>query len=293
MPQCEAAGRTYFVQDLNPAAGRAVVFVHGLFANHTVFLGCGVEELAAWRRAILFDLPGHGLTPPSLDGDYRLASLAGGLIALLDSLGVGQADLVGHSFGAAVGLEAALLAPGRIGRIVLIEAYGLLSSGLSASRRRSPAGPTELAALTSPAGPSGPPGAGRATLDFDSPIVWRRLGFRSASPADRQRAKALTADGRLAASLDQDKGFFASAPLDRVSQPALLLNGFWSPYLRDARLAARRLPDARLRLAWGGHDLPLRRASWVRRRLAAFLGPDRPAVAAGSPADAGFKAVGR
>jgi pimeloyl-ACP methyl ester carboxylesterase len=240
-----------------------VLLVHGLFANHTIFFGCGAERLARRRRTILYDLPGHGLTSADGLSDYRLATLADELLGLLDVLDVGRADLVGFSFGSAGALKAALQAPGRIGRLALIEAYGLLGV----------ADPAEQAAVA--------PDADSAAAGRRRAAQRRRAGFSADADLlegerrslSRARAHGLMTDGRLVDSLRQDEGFFRNAPLEQVSQPTLLLYGWRSPYLHDGRLAVRRLPNARLRLTWGSHDLPLRRSGWVAHHLDRFLGP--------------------
>ncbi len=65
--------------------------------------------LAAGRRVIVPDLPGHGWTaPPTAPQGLSLPGMAGLLGALLRALGCGRVALVGHSAGAAVAARMAL-----------------------------------------------------------------------------------------------------------------------------------------------------------------------------------------
>ena len=97
-----------------------VVFIHGALHDHSVW-----NLLARWfahhgHAVLAIDQPGHGRTPgppqPSVE------ALADGLLALLDSAGVRQAALVGHSMGALIALEAAARAPERVTRLALLGA---------------------------------------------------------------------------------------------------------------------------------------------------------------------------
>jgi pimeloyl-ACP methyl ester carboxylesterase len=305
MPLTEVGGHPVFVQDLNPGAPEAVVMVHGLFTNHTVFYWCGAKQLARRYRVILYDLRGHGLTPTRADGDYTLTTMSDDLLALLDHLRIGRAHLVGYSFGGAIAVQAALRAPDRFARLALVEAFGLLAAtwdltlpGTMGSTR---AGASLLAAdvdaarlwrqRNSPAGtaPSvaSPPAAadrlGAKLADFDArdlsfgpgSLDWRSEAARRRLTRSQERAWDLIQDDRLLNSLRRDEGFFETAPLEQIRQTTLLLYGRRSPYLLDGRLAARRIERARLRLARGDHNLPVRRSRWVRRRLIRFLTPRR------------------
>lgn len=68
--------------------------------------------LAAERRVIALDLPGHGESAKALQrGD--LDELSETVLALLDHLDIAKAHLAGHSMGGAVSLNVARLAPQR------------------------------------------------------------------------------------------------------------------------------------------------------------------------------------
>jgi pimeloyl-ACP methyl ester carboxylesterase len=77
--------------------------------------------LAAGRQIIAVDPQGHGRTA-DIDRPIRYESMADDCAALLDYLGIAQADVVGYSMGAGAGLRLAIQHPARVGRQVLASA---------------------------------------------------------------------------------------------------------------------------------------------------------------------------
>lgn len=103
--------------------GVPLVLVHGFGGDLNNWL-FNHEALAAGRRVIALDLPGHGESAKQLQrGD--LDELSGVLLALLDHLDIPEAHLVGHSMGGAVCLNAARLSPQRVRSLTLIGSAGL------------------------------------------------------------------------------------------------------------------------------------------------------------------------
>jgi len=100
--------------------GPDLVMLHGLSGNLAVWHLRMVPLLQEHFRVTTYDLRGHGNSgmPPS---GYTTADMAADLRGLLDALGIEDADIVGHSFGADVALHFALLHPNRTRRMVLVE----------------------------------------------------------------------------------------------------------------------------------------------------------------------------
>lgn len=109
------------VRYVDRGTGPAVVLVHG-FASSLDTWRPVAEALVASHRVIALDLKGFGWTdrPP---GDYSPAAQAALVWALLDQLGVKEAAVVAHSWGASVALAMALAAPERVRRMALYDAW--------------------------------------------------------------------------------------------------------------------------------------------------------------------------
>jgi pimeloyl-ACP methyl ester carboxylesterase len=103
---------------------RPVVFGHGLGTDQGAWAKV-VHDLPADVTALLFDLPGAGpLLPEGFDpDDYRtIAAFADDLLDLLEEVGVTGCTYVGHSVAGMVGALAAIEAPARFARLVLLNA---------------------------------------------------------------------------------------------------------------------------------------------------------------------------
>jgi pimeloyl-ACP methyl ester carboxylesterase len=106
--------------------GRPTVFLHGFSDSRRSWHEVGHVDafLAAGRRAILIDTRGHGDSDKPHDpAFYTPRRLAGDVVAVLDDLGVGEADLVGFSMGGGVALATALFFAERVGRFAMIGAH--------------------------------------------------------------------------------------------------------------------------------------------------------------------------
>ena len=78
-----------------------------------------VGELGESFRLLRYELPGHGGSAAAA-GPYTIAGLGAGVLALLDSLGVGRVGYCGISLGGMVGMWLASHAAGRIAALGLV-----------------------------------------------------------------------------------------------------------------------------------------------------------------------------
>ncbi len=101
-------------------AGPDVVLVHGITSCIAQWYVEILPALARHYRVTMYDLRGHGLTDATPSG-YTSEALACDLLALMDHIGIASACIVGHSFGGAVALHAALLRPARVDGVVLLD----------------------------------------------------------------------------------------------------------------------------------------------------------------------------
>ena len=97
--------------------GFPVIALHGLGATNSSILTT-LWDLAADHRVIAPDMPGFGDSAKPFRS-YDAPFFGRWAIDLLDSLGIEKAHFVGNSLGGRVALEAALLAPERVDKVVL------------------------------------------------------------------------------------------------------------------------------------------------------------------------------
>jgi pimeloyl-ACP methyl ester carboxylesterase len=101
--------------------GRPLVLLHG--GLHTIGLTFGplLGPLAATRQVIAVELQGHGHTADT-ERPMTIEALAGDVLALLDQLGIVDADIFGFSLGGLVAYEIALRSPSRVGKLIVASA---------------------------------------------------------------------------------------------------------------------------------------------------------------------------
>jgi pimeloyl-ACP methyl ester carboxylesterase len=92
--------------------GPPLLLVMGTGADHTSWAR-QIPALSRRFRVIAPDNRGSGRSVPAPSEDATTASFAAELLALLDALGAGTFHVAGYSFGAAVAMQLALLAPDR------------------------------------------------------------------------------------------------------------------------------------------------------------------------------------
>jgi 2-hydroxymuconate-semialdehyde hydrolase len=112
-------GRTFV---LDRGEGPAILLIHGYGSAHVVYLRLIDRLVAAGYRVIAVDLPGFGLSDRR-EGDYSPEALAELLLEILDARGVGQVDVIAHSWGSSIALRLALDHPDRVRRLVLTSAW--------------------------------------------------------------------------------------------------------------------------------------------------------------------------
>jgi pimeloyl-ACP methyl ester carboxylesterase len=127
--QVEANGIQYSLID--EGEGPPVVLLHGFPDTASLWRHQIPALVAAGFRAVAPDLRGRGQTqaPPRVE-DYALAGMVADVAALLDTLGIDRAHLVGHDFGAGLAWLAGSLLRQRVDHLVV------LSVGHPATRER-------------------------------------------------------------------------------------------------------------------------------------------------------------
>jgi pimeloyl-ACP methyl ester carboxylesterase len=126
----ELAGSPVFYRRA-PASGTPPLYLHGIPTSSDDWIGV-LERTGG----IAPDLTGFGRSGKGGHLEYTLAALAGDLEQLLDHLEIPAVTLVGHDWGAPIGLTLALGRPSCVERIVLVNPLPLeQSAGGPGSRR--------------------------------------------------------------------------------------------------------------------------------------------------------------
>ena len=114
----EANGINYYYEI--HGAGEPLLMLHGGLGSIEMFEP-GLPVLAESRQVIAVDLHGHGRTPLG-DRPIDLPDMADDMALLLETLGLGQVDVLGYSLGGGVAFRLAVQHPSRVRRLVLVSA---------------------------------------------------------------------------------------------------------------------------------------------------------------------------
>ena len=198
------------------------------------------------RELVAFDPPGAGLSQrPGLP--LRMSGLARVVAEMLDVLGLGRVDVLGYSFGGGLAQELAYRAPERVRRLVLCAT----APGVGGCPPR----PMAALMLASPARYYHP-----RLLELSIAHIAGGRTAREPGALDRQAAERLLHPPSpigYAYQLYAVAGWSSLPWLHRVPHRTLVVSGEDDPAVpvRNGRLLAHRLPDARLHVVPGGGHL--------------------------------------
>jgi pimeloyl-ACP methyl ester carboxylesterase len=244
-----------------------MVLLHGFMMSHWIFRPV-LEPLARDRDVIAIDLPGFGDSDRPREYAYDSPAFARTVDEVLGKLGVGPAEVMGHSMGGGAALALAARHPERVSRLVLVSpaVYPL------------PLYPEHKLMMTRL-----------------GPFLWKRLMFKAAFERSwRGRhvrvPSVITAEHvdhvweRLNRPGGREAAWAAAQVLARLTNnnadpwrvraPTLLL---WPEEDRVVPLAhgkrlVKTIPGAQLRvIPASGHDVFIERPAEVLRELAPFL----------------------
>lgn len=115
----------FFIQEMGPADGQSIVFIHGTAAWSELWLETMAPLADAGYHCIAIDIPPFGFSEKPVTASYGNHDQAKRIVALMDALEVQRAVLVGHSFGGGATMETALMVPDRIEALILLAVGGL------------------------------------------------------------------------------------------------------------------------------------------------------------------------
>jgi pimeloyl-ACP methyl ester carboxylesterase len=241
--------------------GPAIVLLHAGIADRTMWSE-HLERLAgAGHRVVAVDLPGFGEAPVAPGEQAPWADV----LRTMDELSIERAALVGNSFGGAVALRAALVAPDRVSALALISAP---APALEPSPGLAAVWEAEEAALE------------RGDIEAAIEVVVDAWTLPDASQELRDRVAAMQ---RRALALQAEAPAATEAPdpaeerpeaLAQLDVPTLVAAGeLDKPDFRQGSEAmARTLPRARHAVIDGaGHLAPLETPEAFRELVLAFL----------------------
>ena len=248
----------------------SLVFVHG-FACSLADWRFQFEFFSKTNALVACDLRGHGETPGEPQ-ECSIEHYGGDVAALLSSLEIAQAVLVGHSMGCRVVLEAARLDPERVAGLVLIDGSRLATGDPAAA---------DAAARSA---------IEKAGYGSFAESLFRQMFFSPSPLADAIVGRAVRGSARFGPGLWRAMARWDAAEMDAalaaVRAPLLAIQtttrdaqlrrsplkaGESSPWLE---LLKERVKDARIELLPGvGHFPQLEVPDRVNRQIDGFLRP--------------------
>jgi pimeloyl-ACP methyl ester carboxylesterase len=243
-------------------SGPAVVLLHAGIADRTMWSE-HLEPLAgAGYRAVAMDLSGFGEAAVAAGEQAPWIDV----LATMDALGLHEAALVGNSFGGAVALRIAVVAPPRVSALALISAP---APGVEPSAELEAAWTAEQAALERGDVDAAVAGVLDTWTLPDAPAELRDRIATMQRRAYDQQVDAEPAE-EAADPMEEDPD-----ALRRLDVPTLVAVGDRdkAEFRQGAEVLAQTLRGARLEIIQGaGHLAPLETPDAFRELLLGFLG---------------------
>ncbi|MCA0926787.1 alpha/beta fold hydrolase [Ruegeria profundi] len=266
MPRIEIDGTKLHYQQIG--SGTNLLLVHGLFSSIGFWWGPLAFTLAKNHRVTALDLRGHGLSGMTQRG-YSANDLAKDILALADHLGLRDIHIVGHSYGGAIALAAALQARDKIIRITLADAWvPALQAQTYTPNLRKWSALKEKLKLKGLQGEGDWPMVAMAFLEEiaeapeDTLANMQRGQYGRGWMPTKHNSNAIRRWRRLMATTHAWKEFYAtsvltSAALRKLETPVHIIYGKKSGYHQTRDALLKHLPNATNHEVSGGHYFPL------------------------------------
>ena len=106
--------------------GEVLLLIHGTFSSlHTYDEWTNI--LKDHFRVIRLDLPGFGITGPSMDNKYSIELFIEFILSFLNAIKIKKFHIAGNSLGGWMSWELALICPDRIKKMVLLNSAGYIN----------------------------------------------------------------------------------------------------------------------------------------------------------------------
>ncbi len=244
-------------------AGQWLLLISGL--GYGLWFWDWLRPYLAGLRMVSFDNRGVGDSdlPP---GPYTTVEMAKDALGLIKAMNIQRAHVLGHALGGMVAQELALMAPEKVGRLILV-------STVHGGPRTIPIGQEALSAMLDRSGDIGEVlrrGIGIATaegfLDKHPAVYNQILAKRLVEPVPPEVYKL-----QVQAGAKHD----SEARLGDIRMPTLVLTGAEDRVVppANAELLAKKIPNARLEIVPGaGHLLPIEKPREMGDIVRQFLG---------------------
>jgi len=265
-----AGHRLYYYAAGTRGAGEPVLFLHG-FPTSSYLWNDVVRFMPKGYRLIVLDQLGYGRSDRGQSAAMSVSAHAERAIAVLDTLQVREACIVGHDLGGAVAQWIAVHAPERVTRLALVNSVGFDAW---------PRWRTRLARSLISVAKHCPPAllAGEAHAALLRGFVDRDEGRHALDQFLRPFVSSAGRDALLAHLGAQRCDETAQLALGSVRTPTAILHGARDPFVPVAlaRSLQAAIPQATLDvLADGSHFLPLHAPDRVAAIVGALLGRSR------------------
>jgi pimeloyl-ACP methyl ester carboxylesterase len=256
---------------IDSGTGPAVLLLHGFPDSRFLWRHQIKPLLDAGFRVIAPDLRGFGDAPkPTAVTDYGLQVIATEVIGILDALGVKQARVVGHDWGAALTWYLAMVQPKRVERMAALSVGAIGNSGFNTIAQREKSWYFLFFQFE---------GVAEATLSANNFAFFKEF---SRGQGDTERyVKDLARPGALTAGLNWYRANVRpqmpgnTLPLPKIAMPAM---GIWSdgdPFLTEEQVtrSSERVSGSWRyeKIAGAGYWMMLDKPAEVNRLLLEFL----------------------
>lgn len=238
-------------------SGQALLLVHGgpAVTDYLELLG---SEVDGWR-AVRYQQ--RSVPPSATNGPFTIEQHVADAVAVLDTLQIDRAVVLGHSWGGHLALHLALAHPGRVAGLVIVDGLGAVGDGGLAefgrhlSERRTPEIAARMAEVVARLnGPEPSDDDALESLRLDWPGYFADPA--TAPPPPDQRLSVAGYAGTMASVAEHLAAGFAESLRD-LRVPAVFLLGGKSPMpLSQGQQTAALLPAAEVTVVPGGGHLP-------------------------------------
>jgi aminoacrylate hydrolase len=261
----EAAG-LYYETHGDPEAP-PLILSSGL-GGSAAYWAPNIPDLAKRFRVVAYDHRSTGRSDQALP-DASIGEMAKDVLALMDALGIENADVIGHALGGHVALELARIAPERAGRLVIVNGWASLDPQTARCFE------VRLTLLRS--------AGARAYLHAQPLFLFPATWLSEHDAALREELETHLAhwpgDDTIEARVSAVSAFDCRAWAPAIQSPTLLISAaddLLVPWTNSVRLAELLAAPFNMHLPWGGHACNVTVPETFNRDVAAWLTGEAP-----------------